>query len=97
MGQSRHVIEVRGNDLRATMELGLALARLIEASGGTAELNQWRLVQVTPPGPSAWAYPVSYAIGAVVTYAGKTYRCRQAHTSQAGWTPPVVPALWLEI
>lgn len=40
MGQSRHVIEVRGNDLRATMELGLALARLIEASGGTAELNQ---------------------------------------------------------
>ncbi len=22
------------------------------------------------------------------------YQCAQAHTSQAGWTPPAVPALW---
>ena len=23
------------------------------------------------------------------------YRCVQAHTSQADWTPPAVPALWV--
>jgi hypothetical protein len=44
-----------------------------------------------------WAYPVSYKIGDEVTYQGKTYRCIQAHTSQAGWTPLAVPALWQEI
>jgi hypothetical protein len=25
---------------------------------------------------------------------GFTYKCLQAHTSQADWTPPAVPALW---
>lgn len=46
------------------------------------------------PQPGAWAYPVAYKIGDLVTYQGATYRCIQAHTSQAGWTPPAVPALW---
>ena len=49
---------------------------------------------VTPAPPGAWSYPVAYKIGNIVTYQGLTYKCLQAHTSQAGWTPPVVPALW---
>lgn len=54
----------------------------------------WR--NLTPPPPtSAWAFPVAYKIGDRVTYQGSTYECRQAHTSQAGWTPVAVPALWL--
>ncbi len=46
-----------------------------------------------------WAVGVAYKVGDIVTYTpdGKRYRCLQAHTSQAGWTPPVVPALWLLI
>ncbi|HEU0241116.1 MAG TPA: carbohydrate-binding protein [Micromonosporaceae bacterium] len=36
----------------------------------------------------------AYAVGALVTYGGHTYRCIQAHTSQVGWEPPNVPALW---
>ena len=28
-------------------------------------------------------------------YAGRTWQCRQAHTSLTGWEPPNVPALWL--
>lgn len=45
----------------------------------------------------AWAYPVSYAAKAICTYEGKLYRCNQAHTSQADWTPPSAASLWKEI
>lgn len=40
---------------------------------------------------------VAYKINDVVMYLGKKYKCRQAHTSQVGWQPPNVPALWLLI
>ncbi|MER5321864.1 carbohydrate-binding protein [Streptosporangium roseum] len=30
-------------------------------------------------------------------YGGVNYRCPQAHTTQAGWEPPAVPALWRRI
>ncbi|MBO3746706.1 hypothetical protein J5X84_11565 [Streptosporangiaceae bacterium NEAU-GS5] len=42
----------------------------------------------------AWAPWTSYAIGARVTYNGVDYECIQAHTSQPGWEPANVPALW---
>jgi hypothetical protein len=45
-------------------------------------------------GAAAWAPNVSYAVGALATYNGTTYRCIQAHTSQTGWEPPNTPALW---
>ncbi|WP_431834736.1 carbohydrate-binding protein [Gulosibacter massiliensis] len=32
--------------------------------------------------------------GDLVTFNGATYRCITGHTSQAGWTPAAVPALW---
>lgn len=50
---------------------------------------------LTPPAAQEWTFPKAYAVNDEVTYQGSTYRCQQAHTSQAGWTPPVVPALWL--
>ncbi len=46
------------------------------------------------PGGNAWQLNTYYAAGAIVTYSGHTYRCLQAHTSQVGWEPPNVPALW---
>jgi predicted carbohydrate-binding protein with CBM5 and CBM33 domain len=49
----------------------------------------------TPPtGSTTWTPGTAYAVGAVVTYGGISYRCRQAHTAIAGWEPPNVPALW---
>jgi hypothetical protein len=50
-----------------------------------------------PSGTTTWAPNTAYAVGAVVTYQGVRYRCRQAHTSQVDWTPPATPALWLQI
>lgn len=53
----------------------------------------WMLYVVTPPS-SEWRAGVAYRVADEVMYLGKRYRCRQAHTSQVGWEPPVVPALW---
>ena len=44
-----------------------------------------------------WAADTAYASGVRVRYDEKLYRCEQAHTSQAGWEPPAVPALWTEV
>ncbi len=59
------------------------------------------LVLVAPAGAAparadrgAWAVGVAYAVNDTVTYGGSTYKCLQAHTSQADWTPPATPALW---
>lgn len=55
----------------------------------------WKIHR-TPPasGPEPWQAGASYAVGDEVEYGGQMYRCLQAHTSQAGWEPPNVPALW---
>jgi chitin-binding protein len=48
----------------------------------------------TSGGGGTWAPGVFYSVGTTVTYGGASYRCQQAHTSQVGWEPPNVPALW---
>lgn len=47
-----------------------------------------------PPPISEWAVGVAYVVDDEVIYQGLTYRCLQPHTSQVGWEPPNVPALW---
>lgn len=42
-----------------------------------------------------WESGVVYAVGDRRQFDGLLYRCVQAHTSQADWTPPAVPALWV--
>lgn len=49
------------------------------------------------PGASAWVAGAAYALPAQATYDGRLYQLAQAHTSQAGWEPPNVPALWTDI
>ena len=44
-----------------------------------------------------WAYPVAYAADQLRQYGEKLYRCLQAHTSQADWTPDAAPSLWKQI
>lgn len=45
----------------------------------------------------AWAVGVAYSADERIRYGEKLYRCVQAHTSQAEWTPDVTPALWAEV
>jgi chitin-binding protein len=51
----------------------------------------------TQPPSGTWAAGTAYAVGAVVTYGGSSYRCLQAHTAIAGWEPPNTPALWQKL
>lgn len=59
-------------------------------------------VYVPPSETDEWQAGVAYTgdntagagNGDVVTYNGTEYRCLQSHTSQVGWEPPNVPALW---
>ncbi len=51
----------------------------------------------TPSGSQAWAPNTYYTVGTIVTYGGRNYSCRQAHTSLVGWEPPNVLALWLPL
>lgn len=44
-----------------------------------------------------WAIGRAYAVDDRVQYNGALYKCVQAHTSQDGWEPENVPALFTEI
>lgn len=44
-----------------------------------------------------WAVDVAYKVGDRRRYAGTLYRCIQAHTSQADWTPDVAVSLWVRV
>lgn len=39
----------------------------------------------------------SYTVDQRVNYEGTLYKCLQAHTSQAGWTPTAAPSLWAKV
>lgn len=52
-----------------------------------------RMVEFYPE----WASGVAYTVGYKVRYGGKLWRVRQAHSSQAGWEPDIVPALWEQV
>lgn len=45
----------------------------------------------------AWNQNISYSINDRVQYNETLYKCVQAHTSQANWTPDVTPALWTKV
>ncbi len=66
---------------------------IVKASVSLDDSDALEAVELFP----GWAVGVEYAAGIRVRYADKLYRCEQAHTSQAGWEPPVVPALWTEV
>lgn len=45
----------------------------------------------------AWVTDKAYEVDERIRYGEKLYRCVQAHTSQADWTPDATPALWTEV
>ena len=69
--------------MRIAMDGGVTLA----AAQGTAAINSvTALIRMWKPG--------AYVIGDVRAEGGVPYKCVQAHTSQASWTPDATPALW---
>jgi len=44
-----------------------------------------------------WKTDTAYEVGERIRYNEVLYKCVQAHTSQAQWTPDITPALWTEV
>ncbi|WP_165861147.1 fibronectin type III domain-containing protein [Paenibacillus paeoniae] len=68
--------------------------RAYDAAGNQSTSAAVQATTTAVSGPAAWAANVSYKLGDLVTYGGRTYSCRQNHTSLPGWEPSNVPALW---
>lgn len=75
--------------LRATSIAFVTLAEAGQIDDTTATEN---VSQFAP-----WTYPVAYAVGNIRQYNGELFRCVQAHTSQADWTPDATASLWKKI
>ena len=58
----------------------------------------WRKVEIISEGAvRVWRAGVDYTAGDVLAYPdadSQQYECLTGHTSQEGWEPPNVPALW---
>ena len=70
------------------------LRQLIEQLAGTLD-DETALtgVELFP----VWAIGKAYAVSDRAQYNGTLYKCIQAHTSQANWTPDATPALWVVV
>ena len=70
------------------------LRKMIEkASASLGDSDALDAVELFP----VWQTDTAYTVGIRVRYGDKLYRCEQAHTSQADWTPDKTPALWTEV
>lgn len=67
---------------------------IVKASLSLSDADALTAVELYP----AWEVGVDYEVSDErYRYGEKLYRCVQAHTSQADWTPDVTPALWTEV
>ena len=53
--------------------------------------NALKVIDLYP----VWTVGIAVAKDSRYQYNGKLYKCVQAHTTQADWTPDVTPALWV--
>lgn len=60
-------------------------------------LALWNVIQITAGGTILnWVSGEAVRVGDKRIYNSITYTCLQAHTTQTGWEPPKVPALWVK-
>jgi len=79
---------------RARTTVLFAIACAASACGAERDRTASEPLAVSCDAATEWTAGAAYGVGALVTFAGQTYQCIQAHTSQPDWTPPAVPALW---
>lgn len=72
----------------------IAFRRKIEqASAWTDDADALEMIELFP----MWRFPKDYIVGERIQYNSSLYKCVQAHTSQADWTPDATPALWVRV
>lgn len=91
--ESRRVVEL-SQSRQQSIEAATAIAFVALAESGTIDdVTAAEHTSFFAP----WAASVAYKIGDIREYEGNLYRCVQAHTSQADWTPDVSASLWSKI
>ncbi|MFD0587371.1 lytic polysaccharide monooxygenase [Paenibacillus sp. GCM10027627] len=95
------LLVVSGNNLSANLtnlQSNTTYSFTVKAvgpSGDRTRASNAVTVTTTPDSTATpWAPNTAYAVNALVSYNGATYKCIQAHTSLAGWQPSATPALW---
>lgn len=83
----------RTPETQAELQQAAVLVAQIQAQSLTDE----QAVQVKAIYPAYDPNGVSYAKDFKATYNGELYKCLQAHTSQADWTPENAPSLWAKV
>lgn len=77
-----------------SIEKARMLRRYIEiASTFLTDTEALEAVELFP----MWKTDTAYEVGIRVRYDRQLYRCEQAHTSQASWTPDITKALWTAV
>lgn len=77
-----------------TRERARQLRRMIEtASTFLTDTEALEAVELFPK----WQVGTAYSVGIRVRYNDQLYRCKQAHTTQADWTPDIATSLWEEV
>lgn len=74
------------------------LGLLLRSAVADGKLTDEELISVQPAlEDRVWQPELSVQVGDVYSYAGFLWRCIQAHTTQTGWEPEKVPALWRKV
>lgn len=66
---------------------------IVKASISLSDEDALEAIELYP----AWKTGTAYTVDERIRYNSTLYRCVQAHTSQADWTPDITPALWTEV
>lgn len=75
-------------------EKSIILRQKIEmASAWADDADALEMVELFPH----WVVDKSVIAGERLQYNNVLYKCVQAHTTQADWTPDITPALWVEV
>ena len=64
-----------------------------KAAASLTDTDALEAVELFP----AWKADTAYSVDGRIRHGEKLYKCVQAHTSQAQYTPDIVPALWTEV
>ncbi|MDL2215737.1 hypothetical protein LJB77_01505 [Ruminococcaceae bacterium OttesenSCG-928-N02] len=90
---------------KALSELGLPRGRAMEEGVQTLRTAITSAANYLPDDIAStcaalfesWQPGTLYKAGARIQHAGSLYKCLQEHTSQADWSPPLTPGLWVPV
>ena len=86
-----------GSGIERTISVGaLEFAARASVAPLLDDMSETDLAALTDLYP-AWSAGISVTVGGIYRYDGSLFRVVQAHTTQSGWTPPSVPALFARI